>query len=83
VDTDEYVKAKRLAWVFILIWPIAMPLLFLAVLLPSHTVLRARRTNHLVRATAFLHSEYATAFYWWEVRVRRSNSGPECRAPLP
>jgi len=64
--TSEYAKITSVAWVFVVLWPIAMPLLFLAVLWPSRIALLSRRSTRLVRATAFLHSEYEPMFFWWE-----------------
>ena len=46
-----------------------VPLLFLAVLIPNREALRQRRKTQMVRATAFLHKEYAPLFFWWEART--------------
>lgn len=45
----------------------AMPLFFVAVLVPCAKHIRQRHTTRLVRATAFLHREYEAALFWWEV----------------
>jgi len=46
-----------------------VPLLFLAVLIPNREALRQQRKTQMVRATAFLHKEYAPLFFWWEART--------------
>ena len=64
--TDEYLRVTSLAWPFVLIWSLLMPVLFLAVLVPSRKTIIERRSTRLVRATAFLHREYEPEFFWWE-----------------
>ena len=44
-----------------------MPLLYLLVLVPNRTALQQRRRTQMVRATEFLHKEYAPMYFWWEV----------------
>ena len=60
-------QIAALAYVFVLIWPVGMPLLYLAVLIPNREALRQRRKTQMVRATEFLHKEYAAPYFWWEV----------------
>ena len=62
--TAEYTQVKSAAWAFIVVWPVLMPVLFLVVLLPSRAALLSRRSTRLVRATAFLHSEYEPMYFW-------------------
>ena len=57
-------QIAQLAYGFMLLWPIGMPLLYLSVLLPNRKALRQRRRTPMVKATAFLHREYKTIFYW-------------------
>ena len=64
---DEYSEIRRIAGVFVLLWPIGMPLVFLMVLLPLRKELLLKRKTRMVKATAFLHKEYAPAYFWWEV----------------
>ena len=54
------------AYVFLLIWPIGMPLLYVLVLLPVREDLRKQKQTRMVRATRFLHKEYQPLFFWWE-----------------
>jgi hypothetical protein len=60
-------QIARLAVVFVFLWPLGMPLLYLAVLIPNRSALRQRRKTSMVKATNFLHKEYVTLYYWWEV----------------
>ena len=64
---EEYDGIRITAYVFLLIWPIGMPILFLLVLFPNREALRQRRKTRIVQATAFLHKEYDPAFFWWEI----------------
>ena len=59
-DSDEHWKVQQVALVFVFIWPVGMPLMFLALLLLS------RRRPLLASGTAVLHQEYKEAFFWWE-----------------
>ena len=64
---DYYAYLRTLAWVFMVMWPIGMPLLNLAVLYPNKVALRQRRKTQGVKATQFLHKEYSPLYFWWEV----------------
>ena len=63
---DEYGSVLRLASLFVIIWPCAMPVLFMSLLLAIRRTLQQGRITRLIRATAFLHREYEPAFFWWE-----------------
>jgi hypothetical protein len=65
---ERYSNIVLYSWIAIAVWPLGMPLLFLLVLLPSHSAIQQRRSTRFVRATAFLHNEYVAALYFWEVR---------------
>ena len=45
-------------WMFTVIWPIAMPLVYLCLLLPCRPAIVQKRSTALMRATSFLHREY-------------------------
>ena len=64
---EEYDAITTIAYFFLLLWPIGMPLIFLLVLFPSREALRQKRSTRMVKATAFLHKEYDTMFFWWEI----------------
>jgi len=66
-DLSRFGALVQLAVVFLLCWPIGMPLLYLLVLVPNRTALQQRRRTQMVRATEFLHKEYAPMYFWWEV----------------
>ena len=64
---EEYGEITNIAYFFLLVWPIGMPLIFLLVLFPIRKALRQRRKTIMVQATAFLHKEYEPTFFWWEI----------------
>ena len=64
--SSTIIELRAMAIVYIALWPIAIPVLFLLVLLPSRYAILHRRRTRLVQATAFLHREYVPAFFWWE-----------------
>ena len=66
-QTAEHDELTDIAYLFVFIWPVLMPFLFVLVLLPSREALRLRRKTRMVRATEFLHKEYSPLFFWWEV----------------
>ena len=57
----QYETIRTLALIFVALWPVGVPVLFLAVVHASQ--------HHDVRriASGFLTREYTTEFYWWEV----------------
>lgn len=64
--SDAHERVVQVAWIFVGIWSIGMPLAFFLLLLLCRGSIVQRRRTRLVRATAFLHSEYTIACYWWE-----------------
>ena len=64
---EEYDEITNIAYVFLLLWPVGMPIIFLIVLLPNRKALRQMRKTRMVQATAFLHREYHATFFWWEI----------------
>ena len=64
---EEYDTIKIIAYIFVLLWPIGMPVIFLLVLWPNRKALRQRRSTRMVQATSFLHKEYDPSYFWWEV----------------
>ena len=64
---EEYDAITTIAYFFLLLWPIGMPLIFLLVLFPSREALRQKRSTRMVKATVFLHTEYDPMFFWWEI----------------
>lgn len=53
----EYARIMAFAMAFVAIWPVGVPLLYLALLLPCRRDLLKGRSTRLTRATAFLHRE--------------------------
>ena len=64
---EQYDEIKYIAYFFLLIWPIGMPLIGILVLLPIRKALRQNRNSPMVQATAFLHREYRPTYFWWDL----------------
>ena len=64
--TEEHQRVVNVAWIFVGIWPIGMPLLFFMLMqLCRSSIIQSRRTP-FVKATSFLHTEYTINCFWWE-----------------
>ena len=66
-DNEDYEYIKAVAFVFMAVWPIGQVVLYVMLLLLCRRALNAEETTTLTRATRFLHADYKTHFYWWEV----------------
>ena len=64
---EEYEEIKYIAYIFLALWPIGMPLIFGFVLFPIRAALWQRQQTRWVLATEFLHKDYKPAYFWWEV----------------
>ena len=54
-------------WAFFALWPVLVPLGFLALLLRVRKPVAAQRATPLSRATSFLWRDYSARFLFWEV----------------
>ena len=64
---EEYNEIRHNALIFIAIWPVGVPLLYVLCLLPIRKKLRQRKQTRWVQATEFLHQDYKPEFFWWEI----------------
>ena len=64
---EEYDEIRYIAYFFLALWPIGMPIIYMIVLFPIRALLRQRKSTRWVRATDFLHKDYKPAFFWWEI----------------
>ena len=64
--TKEHDSITNLAIFLIVLWPLGSLVLFTSLLVPCYKALHTRTPTDLSRATAFLHREYETRWYWWE-----------------
>ena len=64
--SDEHEDIKALAAVLLVLWPVGIPLLFLALLRAVRKVIAAHTMSPLSLATNFLHSEYQVHAFWFE-----------------
>ena len=67
-DDDEYRGLDAYFWAFFVLWPVLVPLAFLALLLWIRSEVRAQRVTPLATACRFLWRDYEVAFLFWEVR---------------
>ena len=59
-------RHRVVAGILIAVWPIAIPLGYLALLLSAREAIMQRRITRISRAIAFLHKEFKPQFFWWE-----------------
>eukprot|EP00966_Prymnesium_polylepis_P308460 7128523-Prymnesium_polylepis.1 len=67
LSDDEYSLVVLTAYVFVALWPIGVPFLFLVALFVCRNAIAEARMTRFVRSTSFLHREYTKEFYCWEV----------------
>ena len=63
----EHGQVVFLAWVAIALYPIGVPLLYLALLLSARKAILAEQPTDLSRSLTFLHQDYEPSMFWWEV----------------
>jgi len=66
-DDDEYRGLDAYFWTMFALWPVLVPLTFLALLLSIRSEVRAQRSSSLARACRFLFRDYDPGFLFWEV----------------
>ena len=67
VRTEEHQSLIELAYVFVAIWPLGLPLCYFILLQGCQRDFSRRAQTPLVAATELLHKEYKPTFYWWEL----------------
>ena len=95
-DADEYGAVINLAWAAIVLYPLAIPLVCLVLLLSTRKAILNEQPTPLSRALAFLHQDYEPSMFWWEIveiakkarhahmdlpRILTSQQHPFCNAP--
>jgi len=63
----EHGRVVSLAWVAIALYPIGVPLLYLALLLSARKAILAEQPTDLSRSLTFLHQDYEPSMFWWEM----------------
>ena len=76
----EHQPIVALAVGFIVVWPLAMPLLYAILLYRCRRSIQHHQPSPLSRATRFLWSDYEDAYYWYEMvaltkKLVRESSG--------
>ena len=64
---EEYNKIRYIAYFFLALWPIGMPIIYALVLFPIRAQLRQKQSSRWVRATEFLHQDFKPNFFWWDI----------------
>jgi hypothetical protein len=64
---DEHLRVTALALVAVAIYPVGLILLNGVLLFKARKAIRSGKPSVLSQATAFLHREYETSTFWWEV----------------
>ena len=79
----EHDRVVSLAWVAIALYPIGVPLFYLALLLSARKAILTEQPTELSRSLTFLHQDYAPSMFWWElVEIFKKARWPSvCAAP--
>ena len=67
--TKEHVQAQFVAWVGIVCYPVGLIVINAGLLYAAQRAITSGPSTPLSRALEFLHSDYESAFFWWEVPV--------------
>ena len=74
-DGSDYASVRTLAVVALLLYPIGIPLAYTVLLFLARRALLDSKPTVLSTALTFLHGEYHTRFFWWELaEVRRDTA---------
>ena len=63
----EHGRVVSLAWVAIGLYPVCVPLLYLALLLSARKAILTEQPTDFSRSLTFLHQDYEPSMYWWEM----------------
>ena len=63
----EYTHVQALAVLAVFLFPVGVPAAYAALLFHSRRALRAETPTQLSRALAFLHEDFRSAYYMWEL----------------
>ena len=63
----EHGWVVSLAWVAIALYPLGVPLLYLALLLSARKAILTEQPTELSRSLTFLHQDYTPSMFWWEL----------------
>ena len=78
----EYGRVVSLAWVAIGLYPVSVPLLYLALLLSARKAILTEQPTDLSRSLTFLHQDYAPSMFWWElVEISKKARYTLCAVP--
>jgi hypothetical protein len=66
-EGEEHERAKAVAWIAVLIYPVGLLAFNASLLLVSRRDILAGHSSTLAEATTFLHGDYVRHFYAWEL----------------
>jgi hypothetical protein len=61
-SNGDYSRVETLAYIFVGVWPIGLPLLLLFLLFQCRAAILQGRITRLIRSTSFLHKEYKSQY---------------------
>jgi hypothetical protein len=67
--SPEHAPILTTAWIFIVLWPIGMPVFYGLILHRCRAPIQNRQPSALSRAIRFLWAEYDTKYFWYELVV--------------
>ena len=65
-SSTEYEETRTVAFAFMAVWPIGIPLLYAVLLWASRDAIRSGVPTSLSRATSFLSDDFKPLVFWWE-----------------
>ena len=65
-DSDEYEATRTTALMMLTVWPVGIPMLYMALLWVSRNAICRGKTTQLSAATQYLWGDYDGATFWWE-----------------
>jgi|EP00966_Prymnesium_polylepis_P188655 hypothetical protein len=65
-DSEEYGTTRSTALLFIIVWPVGVPVLYFVLLWTTRRALISGIPTKVSRATAFLSEDYESTVWWWE-----------------
>ena len=66
-NSDDHKPIYATAWVFIVLWPLALPLLYALLLYRCRHEIKSHQPTTLSRAIRFLWADYKDSCFWFEI----------------
>ena len=66
-SSTDHVRIHTTAWILIVLWPVATPLLYALLLFHCRHAIAKNKPTAISSATRFLWETYDDCFFWWEL----------------